>query len=516
MTIMANATENNKRIAKNTLLLYVRMLVMMAVTLYTSRVVLAALGVEDFGIYNVVGGVVSMFSVLSGSFTTSISRFLTFEIGKGDSERLNAVFSAGLNIQIGMSVLIAIIAETVGLWFLTAQMNIPQDRIWAANLVFQCSIATFILNLISTPYNAAIIAHEKMSAFAYLSVIDALLKLGVAFAVAKSPFDHLNTYCILILAAAILIRIVYMRYSKNHFSECRQKISWNKSVIKEMTGFAGWNLLGNGAYLLNTQGANILTNIFFNVAVNAARGIATQVDNALKMFVNSFTTAVNPMITKSYAQGDFEYMHKLVCASSKLSAYLMAFIAIPIFFEAETILTIWLGTVPPYTNTFLRWVMLSSFVDTVLANSLVTSMFATGKIKRYQIIVTSVGGLVFPLSWLAFKLGLEPYYCYVIYFVIYSILLFVRLKLLEGMIKLRIITYVRNVLCKVIPILMICSIPPVVMSMALAPGWVRLLLVTITNTILASAIIYAIGLTNGEQRFIKDRLRKTICNFSRR
>lgn len=508
---MSNQTsDNNKRIAKNTLLLYVRMLFTMAVSLFTSRVILNALGVEDYGINNVVGGIVTMFSVLSGSLSSSISRFITFELGKGNIERLKTIFSTGVNIQLGMSVLIIIIAEAVGIWFLNTKMNIPTDRMIAANWVFQCAILTFVLNLLSVPYNAAIIAHEKMSAFAYISVVEVSLKLIIVYMLMISPFDRLETYAVLLLLVGAVIRFIYGYYCKRHFEECTYHFVFDKPVLKEMTGFAGWNFLGNGAYMLNTQGVNILMNLYFGVAVNAARGIATQVDAALKQFVNNFTTAVNPQITKSYAQGDLDYMHKLVCRSAKFSAFLMMFFAVPIILETNTILTIWLKTVPDYAVIFLQWIIISSFMDTVLANSLVTSMFATGKIKRYQIIVTTVGCLVFPLSWIAFKLGFEPQVGYILYFIIYTILLFVRLYLLKDMVKLPVMMYIREVLYKLAPIIVVGFSIPGILILTMDAGWLRLILVCLLSVLVTAASEYFIGLSNKEKNFVAEKIKLVI------
>lgn len=508
---MSNQTsDNNKRIAKNTLLLYVRMLFTMAVSLFTSRVILNTLGVEDYGINNVVGGIVTMFSVLSGSLSSSISRFITFELGKGNIERLKTIFSTGVNIQLGMSVLIIIIAEAVGIWFLNTKMNIPTDRMVAANWVFQCAILTFVLNLLSVPYNAAIIAHEKMSAFAYISVVEVSLKLIIVYMLMISPFDRLETYAVLLLLVGAVIRFIYGYYCKRHFEECTYHFVFDKPVLKEMTGFAGWNFLGNGAYMLNTQGVNILMNLYFGVAVNAARGIATQVNAALKQFVNNFTTAVNPQITKSYAQGDLDYMHKLVCRSAKFSAFLMMFFAVPIILETNTILTIWLKTVPDYAVIFLQWIIISSFMDTVLANSLVTSMFATGKIKRYQIIVTTVGCLVFPLSWIAFKLGFEPQVGYILYFIIYTILLFVRLYLLKDMVKLPVMMYIREVLYKLAPIIVVGFSIPGILILTMDAGWLRLILVCLLSVLVTAASEYFIGLSNKEKNFVAEKIKLVI------
>ena len=500
------SSDNNTRIAKNTLLLYVRMLFTMAVSLFTSRVILNTLGVEDYGINNVVGGIVTMFSVLSGSLSASISRFITFELGKGNLQRLKTIFSTGVNIQLGMSILVVVVAEAVGIWFLNTKMNIPAERMNAANWVFQCAILTFVLNLLSVPYNAAIIAHEKMSAFAYISVVEVSLKLIIVYMLMISPFDRLETYAVLLLLVGAVIRFIYGYYCKRHFEECTYHFVIDKPVLKEMTGFAGWNFLGNGAYMLNTQGVNILMNLYFGVAANAARGVATQVDATLKQFVNNFTTAVNPQITKSYAQGDLDYMHKLVCRSAKFSAFLMMFFAVPIILETNTILTIWLKMVPDYAVIFLQWIIISSFVDTVLANSLVTSMFATGNIKRYQVIVTTVGCLVFPFSWIAFKLGYPPEISYILYFVIYTILLGVRLYLLKDMVKLPVMMYVRDVLYRVLPVIGISFISPMIIRFSMQEGWKRLVLLSVVSTIVTAIVEFQIGLTKNERKFIIDRI----------
>ena len=451
-----------------------------------------------------------MFSVLSGSLSASISRFITFELGKGNLQRLKTVFSTGVNIQLGMSLLVVILAEAVGIWFLNTKMNIPVERLNAANWVFQCAILTFVLNLLSVPYNAAIIAHEKMSAFAYISVVEVTLKLIIVYMLTISPFDRLKTYAVLLLLVGAIIRFIYGYYCKRHFEECTYHFIFDKPILKEMTGFAGWNFLGNGAYMLNTQGVNILMNLYFGVAVNAARGVATQVDAALKQFVNNFTTAVNPQITKSYAQGDLDYMHKLVCRSAKFSAFLMMFFAVPIILETNTILTIWLKTVPDYAVIFLQWIIISSFMDTVLANSLVTSMFATGKIKRYQIIVTTVGCLVFPLSWIAFKLGFEPQVGYILYFIIYTILLFVRLYLLKDMVKLPVMMYIREVLYKLAPVIVVGFAIPGILILTMDAGWLRLILVCLLSVLVTAASEYFIGLSNKEKDFVAEKIKLVI------
>lgn len=329
---MTDTSANNKRIAKNTLLLYFRMLFMMAVSLYTSRVVLNALGVEDFGIYNVVGGVVAMFSMLSGSLSAAITRFITYELGKGNQENLKKIFSSSVTIQIGLAILIIVVAEAIGVWFLNMKMNIPDVRITAANWVFQFSILTFAVNLISVPYNASIIAHERMSAFAYISILEAIGKLAIVFLIVISPMDKLIFYAILMCAVALIVRLAYGVYCKRHFEECTYHFIFDRDLLKHMFGFAGWNFIGATSAVLRDQGGNVVINLFCGPAANAARGIAFQVNNAISGFVTNFMTALNPQITKSYAAGDRKYMMTLIFQGARLFV-LYAFAALPSGFD---------------------------------------------------------------------------------------------------------------------------------------------------------------------------------------
>lgn len=506
VTNMTNTSANNRRIARNTLFLYIRMAFMMGVTLYTSRVILNALGVADYGIYNVVGGFVSMFAVVSGSLSNAISRFITYELGKGDLQRLRIVFSTGVNIQLGMSVLVILIAEGVGIWFLNTHMNIPESRMAAANWVFQCAVLTFVINLLSVPYNAAIIAHEKMSAFAYIAIFEVALKLVIVFLLLVSPFDRLETYAMLLVLVGVIIRLIYGIYCKRNFEECTYHFLLDTTALKEMTGFAGWNFLGNCAWLLNTQGVNILMNLYFSVAVNAARGVAMQVDTALRQFVNNFTTAINPQITKSYAQGDLDYMHNLMCKSAKFSAFLMLFFAVPIILESQTILTIWLKTVPDYSAVFVNWVTISMFMEPALSNSYVTAMLATGRIKKYQIVITTVGCLVFPLSWIAFELGFKPQSSYLLFFLVYAMLLLVRLYLLREMIHIPIKMFFDKVVIKLLSVMVIGVAAPALVSFVLEPGWTRLILVCIVSTVVIAFAEYKIGLSTSEKKFVLEKM----------
>ena len=406
---MDSHTENTKRIAKNTLMLYSRMLFSMVVSLYTSRVVLNTLGVEDYGIQNVVGGFVTMFSIISSSLSSSVSRFLTFELGKGDINRLKRVFSTSMIIHIGLVIIVVIAAETIGIWFVNHKMVIPPERMCAANWVFQASVATFCFGLLSTPYNASIISHEHMGAFAYIGILEVCLKLGIILFVAHSPwnFDRLIVYSLLLLAVSISIRYAYWMYCRKHFEECRIQLSYDKQYFKEMGAFAGWNFIGCTAGLLKDQGINILLNLFYGPIVNAARGIAVIVSNSVSGFANNFMTALNPQITKSYAAGEKDYTMSLVERGSRFSFYVIFIFALPLCLETEFILNLWLKEYPNHTINFVRLILILSLSD-ILSNTLINLQSATGKIRDYQIVVGGTLMLNFPLSYFALKMNLPP------------------------------------------------------------------------------------------------------------
>ena len=324
---MPSDSQNNKRIAQNTLLLYFRMLFLMLVSLYTSRVNLNALGIEDFGIYNVVGGLVAMFSIISGSLVSSISRFITFELGTENKEKLKKVFSTAVSIQFFLVIIVVILAETIGLWFLNNKMVIPEERILAANIIYQFSIISFALSLMSIPYTGTIVAHEKMSAFAYISIFDVIGKLAVALTISIAPIDKLIWFAGFIVFNSTIIQSIYIFYCKRHFEECTYHFIFDKSLLKNMFGFAGWNFIGSIAAILRDQGGNIVINMFCGPAVNAARGVAMQVNNAVSGFVSNFQTALNPQITKSYASGNYDYMMQLIFQGARLSYYILLILA---------------------------------------------------------------------------------------------------------------------------------------------------------------------------------------------
>lgn len=503
---MQNHAENTQRIAKNTILLYIRMLFLMVVSLFTSRVILNALGVENYGIYNAVGGIVVMFSILSSSMSSSISRYLTYELGAGNIERLRVVYSSAIIIQILLFLIIAIIAEPLGLWFLNKKMNIPPERVYAANCVFQFSIITFGLGLINLPFNATIISHERMSFFAYISIFEGVSKLVVAYLVNISPIDKLIFYSCLMLMISVIMRVIYGWYCTHNFKECKFKFTIDVGLLKEMFSFAGWNFFGNGSYLVNTQGINLLSNVFFGVTINATRGIATQVDSVVGQFVGNFTMAINPQITKSYASGDFKYMHKLICRGARFSYFLMLILAVPIIVETDMILTLWLKTYPPDTAIFVRFAIASS-LTTIIGNTLVTGMMASGNIKRYQLIITSVGVLVFPMTWVAFEFGAPAYCAYLIYFVVYFILIFLRMYLVKDLIKMPPKLYFSNVVLRCLVITVLSFVPATAITFLIQQSVPRLVLNMIVSVLFTGHLILRLGLDESEKMFIFSKLK---------
>ncbi len=456
---MPQASENNKRIAKNTFFLYFRMILMMLVALYTSRVVLDYLGVVDYGLYNVVGGIVIMFSFFNTCMSSATQRFLTFELARGNDEKLKKTFSTALNIHLLLCIVVVILAETIGLFFLNTYLNIPDNRYLAANVVYQCSIATFCVNLIQVPYNATLIAHERMSIYAYLSLLEVFLKLGIVYALLLFENDRLIVYGILVVIVQILIRSIYQFYCKRNYKESRFSFLYDKVLYKEMLGFAGWSMFGSLAWLLRDQGINIVLNIFFGPVINAAKGISSQVSNAVITFVANFLIALNPQITKNYANGKIREMESLTYSGIKYSYALVLIIALPIILNINSILKLWLKSVPEYSNLFIMLLIADIVLGTLLgANPLLTALSATGKIRQPQIVVSSIIMLVLPSSYLILKFGGGPYsvfYVYLLYTLLSGV---VRLYYSNKIIGFSIQCFVRKVF-----------IPSLLMTMLIVP-----------------------------------------------
>lgn len=486
------------------------MLFSMLVSLYTSRVVLNTLGVEDYGIYNVVGGVVAMFSLISSALSSSTSRFLTFELGRKDLIALRKVFSTAILIHLALAAIVLILAETAGLWFLNTQMTIPPERMGAANWVYQISVLTFLIALFNTPYNASIISHEKMDIFAYIGILDVLLRLGAILLLAHSPFamDNLIAYAILIFCVWFTIQAIYFTYCQKHFVECDiRHLKFDRAYWKDMSSFAGWNFIGCTAALLKDNGVNILLNIFFGPVVNAARGIALSVNNAVTSFSGNFMTALNPQITKSYASGDHQYMMSLVERGSRFSFYIMLILALPIIIETDFILTVWLKQYPDHTVNFVRLVLVLALVD-ILSNTLITLQSATGNIRNYQIVVGGMLLMNFPLSYLCLKLGMAPEYTLIAAIAVSACCLILRLIFLRKMAGLSIMRYVKNVCLNISSVTIAASVIPMAIYLAIEnDGIWKFLAVGISCIICCTASVYFIGCTESERHFLIQRTR---------
>lgn len=498
-------SSKSQRIAKNTLFLYFRMLITMLVSLYTSRIILNTLGVEDYGIYNVVGGVVMMFSIINGTMATAVQRFMNYEMGKKDEERLKTVFNISVVIHIGIALIVLILLESIGVWFLNNKMNISPERMNAANWVLQFSTFSFVATILSVPYNAAIIANEKMKAFAFISILEVSLKLLIVFSLSWFSFDKLKLYAVLMFLLSVLLRIVYGIYAKKKFRECRFQWKWDKNIFKEMTAFAGWNMIGVSSSILRTQGVNIVLNIFYGTFVNAAMGIANQVKNAIENFTNNFIVALNPQITKSFASGDKSYLMTLVFHGSKYAFYLLLFISLPIILEAEIILKLWLKTVPEYAVIFVRLTLVVSLIES-LSKTLIQAMFATGKIRDYQLVVGSITLLNLPLSLLFLYWGYPPHVVFIIAIIIAIISLFVRLTMLKTMINIQVKSFLYKVVINVTIISILSALIPTAILFSLEPGFKRLLLVTFTSILSTTLMIYIIGLTAKERNLINNKI----------
>ena len=441
-------TVSNKKIAKNTLFLYVRQLITMSVSLYTVRVVLDVLGTEDYGIYNVVGGVVTLLSFLSGTMASATQRYLSFEIGKGQDGQLDKVFSLSLFSYFMIVVLILLILETIGLWFVNNQLAIPANRLIVANFVYQSSILSFVATMLVIPYNASIIAMERMDIFAYASIVDALLKLIVAMLLPIIPFDRLQVYAVLMLVAISSVQLFYVWYCRCHFSFCRYQFQWDKSLFVRMLSFAGWNMIGALSNVLRSQGLNVLINMFFAPAVNAAYGIAMQVNHAITNFTNNFYTAVRPQLVKLYAGGNTKGMLDLGYQSSRYAFYLMLIITIPIMLNTEKILSIWLKEVPAYTIIFLRIIITSSMIE-VLSIPLANILQASGKIKLYQVTVSILFLLNVPVSYVFLRIGYGPEITLWVNLSLIILSMFPRLCICKNTIGLSINEYLKKVILRI-------------------------------------------------------------------
>lgn len=420
----------------------------MGVSLYTSRVVLDVLGASDYGLYSVVGGVVAMFGFFNMAMSSATQRFLSFEIGKGDFQKLRDTFAASVNIHIGIALLIMLLAETLGLWFVNNKLNIDHDRMDAVNWVYQFSIFTFMVSIMQVPYNALLIAREKMNVYALLSIIDIVLKLAIVYLLITYDGDKLKLYSVLVFSVTALISLAYRIYCGRNFKESRYRFYYDKLLYSSMLGFSGWSLFGGVAAIIRGQGSNIVLNIFFGTLINAAYGISSQVTSAVRQFVSSFQVALNPQIIQTYAKGDLKQNHKLIFQGSKLSFFLLFIIICPIWLNIDFVLELWLTDVPEYTSIFIRLALLNMLLDSI-SGPLMIGAQATGRIKWYQITIGSIMLLDLPVSYYILETFRKPELSYIVTISITCTTLIFRLLFLRHLISFRIGNYFKEVLLNI-------------------------------------------------------------------
>ncbi|MCL1850203.1 MAG: hypothetical protein FWF70_02180 [Bacteroidetes bacterium] len=511
---MTTATINKSRIAKNTALLYFRMLLIMLIQVYTVRVVLNVLGAEDYGTYDAIGGVVIMFAFLNSTMATASQRFFALELGVENHTKLKQVFSTNVLIFIVLAFIIFVLTETLGLWYFHNKINIPVERMEAAAWVFHFAVFTFMASIVTTPFMAIITAREKMNVYAFLSILEVVLRLGIVFLLIYFPMDKLKLYAVLIFAVQLLISASYIIYSTLNFPECKIKYYWNKAMFKEVFSFAGWNLYGVMAMTIRTQGIKLTLNSFFGVLINSAQAIAYQVYIALIRFTDSFFTAVRPQIIKSYSVDNEDKsgeMMKLVFQSSKFCFYLILILSIPVLIETPSILSIWLkGVVPEHTVVFTRLMIINAIIES-LAYPLITSVQATGKIKRYQLVTGTIILLIIPVSYLFFKLGFSPQTIMYVMIAITLIAHVSRIYFMKTMLKMKILNYFKQVILPISAVTVLAFALPLLCASCFTPSFWRIVGVATVTLISSACIIYSIGLTkserNGLKRFILAKIR---------
>ncbi len=503
---------NTKRVVKNSIVLYFRVLLTLVLSLFTTRIVLQALGVEDYGVYNVVGGFVALFTILSNTLAAATSRFITYELGNEKSGRVSVIFKTTRLIMVIIAGIIILLAETVGLWFVNAKLNIPASQIGAANWVYQLSLASLIINIISVSYGALIIGHEKMSVFAYVGIGTALAKLGGALILLALPIHRLMAYAWLLLIIELTVRIFYTFYCRHTFDFLRIKTRYDFRILKKIFAFSGWNFIGSGAGIIRDQGINILLNIFFSTIVNAARGIALQVIGAVTTFYTSFLMALNPQITKSFAAGEKDGCLKLAINGSRFG-YLMTFlIGLPLLLETPFVLRLWLGEIPEYSVVFVRILLITALVDS-LSSTLMTLALATGDIAKYQLVIGGLNLLIVPTIYIVLKLGGNPQSALIVSLIFSVLALGVRLIILKDLAGLSLRYYFNSVILKVGIVTIVASVIPYItyrhFYLENLPNALIVIIISIVSTLVG---ILTIGLSRSERDMVLMKAKTIILN----
>lgn len=505
--------EENKRVAHNTMFLYMRTFVVMIIALYTSRKILEILGVTDFGIMNVVGGVLTLLNFMSSSMSAATMRFLTFELGCRDLKAYNNVFNIALSIHCALSILLIILAETVGLWFVNTHLNIPTERLAAANWVYQGTIFCCAIGIMRSVYDASIIAHEHIHFTAIMGVLEAIGKLLIVFMLVILPFDRLITWSIFFLLLQVLAVGVTITYCYKSFEECNFRHYWDKRLARSMISFSGWNLFGSTASLCKGQGINIVLNIFGGAVINAAAGVAMQVNGAINSLTNGFLGAITPQLTKNYASGNQNESNRLLCESSKISYFLLFFVAMPAMLEIDFVLNVWLVEVPAYATLFARFILFESLIAT-LGSPIVTMLLATGNIKWFQIVVGGIILLTVPLSYLWLKAGGGILGPYAISASIFVLAFLARMVFAKRLLNLPILVMIKKIILPVFFVSIMASVLPLVCHTTMEQGWLRLFVTVGVSVVSVAVSVYFIGLSTNERLFIEKILLTRIRQYS--
>lgn len=503
------SSDSNKRIAKNTLFLYMRMFVMMLTALFTSRIVLDVLGAAGYGLNNVIGGVVVLFSFLNSAQLSATQRFLNFHLGRKDYKQTNVVFCMSLNTYMLLSVLVVILGETVGLWFVNTQLNIPPERMYAAQWVYQFTLVQFVINLLRISYNASIIAYERMNFFAYVSLVEVISKLLVVYLLYITTFDKLIFYSFLYTVVPLVITIVYKLYCNRNFDTTKYKAIWDKKTFKKMFSFSGWSLFGSLANLAAQQGLNILINIFYGVTVNAAAGIANQVSNNVYGFISNFQTAFQPQIVKTYAAKEVERFHKLIFQTSKFSYFMVIVLVLPILFTIDGILEIWLTEVPEFTAIFCRLILIFFSIEAITA-PLWMSIQATGKIRNYQILMASLVFLNFPIAYIVLKVGLPVYTVWIVRIIVNLVTMAARCIYMKKKLEFPLLPYLRNVMLPIVTVTIVALPIPIILHYMVSGFWANLLIVGFVTLIVTMIDVYFVGMNAHEKDIARNMIFKKI------
>lgn len=503
---MSNISSNNKRIAKNTFYLYLRMVISTVVSLYTVRVVLNVLGEQDYGIYNVIGGVVILFSFLNHAMNSATQRFLSYEIGRNDDVMLRKTFSMSINCHVILALSVLVLLETIGLWFINTQINIPESRTLAAHFVYQFSIITFVLNILRVPFTASIISFERMSFYAYMSIIEVLLNLGIVYILLLDiDIDKLILYAALkSLISAIFIILSYL-YCKRQFKSCRYSFFWDSSLFKKLFSFSGWSMIGAGSTLVTQSGSNILINIFCGVTVNAAYGIASQVSSVIYQFVSNFQLAFQPQIVKLHASKQVEEQVSLVNRASKLSYFLLLVIFVPFVLKADFVLDLWLKETPSYAVEFCRWMLVYSLIDSIQAPLWMT-ISATGRIKGYSIWSSLLVSLNLPIAWMLLFLGCSPVSVFMVRVALNLIAAIIRTFYVNRFLRFPIKSYVTNVFCKAIPVTLLSFSIAYFLDSLFLDDIISIIIEISLIVLLTGSIIYMWGLSSSERSFVRNTI----------